>query len=295
MTGQTHGNGAHNDGAGDAFNRLVALVHFLRGPDGCPWDREQTHRSLRPYVLEEAYEVVEAIDALTAGDPDGGNKLQEELGDLLLHVVLHAEIASETGLFDMAGLIENLHEKLVRRHPHVFGSKEAASAADVSRLWEEMKARERAAQDSGTGPEGQAGIKESRLAGLNDALPALMRAYQVQVRAAKAGFDWQRPEEALKKVWEEAREVRSAWRAGDAEALEAEVGDLLFALINVIRLLRVHPETALAGAVRRFEERFHHMEEAAAGAGHDLEDMSLEEMEELWQAAKVALDRGEKP
>ncbi|HLS88598.1 MAG TPA: nucleoside triphosphate pyrophosphohydrolase [Sphingobacteriaceae bacterium] len=293
MTGQTDGNGAHGNSAGDAFNRLVALVHFLRGPDGCPWDREQTHRSLRPYVLEEAYEVVEAIDALAAGDPDGGNKLQEELGDLLLHVVLHAEIASETGLFDVKGLIENLHEKLVRRHPHVFGTKEAASAADVGRLWEEMKARERAAQDGRAG--GQAPGQESRLAGLNAALPALMRAYQVQVLAAKAGFDWQRPEEAVKKVWEEAREVRAAWRAGDAEALEAEVGDLLFALINVIRLMRIHPETALAGAVRRFEERFHHMEAAAAGAGNNLEEMSLDEMEELWQAAKAALDRGEKP
>lgn len=274
---------AENFAPGLAFEGLVALVHQLRGPSGCPWDREQTHRSLRPYVLEEAYEVVEAIDLLASGNTAGGNKLREELGDLLLQVVLHAEIAGETATFDIAGVIAGLHEKLVRRHPHVFGARQAATAADVGRLWDEIKAGERTAD--GTQAEHSKG-PGSRLDGISDALPALLRAYQVQVRAAKAGFDWQHPADAVQKVWEEAREVRAAWRGADAAALEAELGDLFFALINVSRLLRVHPETALAGAVNRFEGRFRFMEEAAAAAGQDFTDLTLAEMNELWDAAK---------
>lgn len=274
----------NNPEPGQAFAGLVELVHLLRGPDGCPWDREQTHHSLRPYILEEAYEVVEAIDLLVGGDVVGGNKLREELGDLLLHVLLHAEIAGEEGAFDIVAVLEGLQGKLVRRHPHVFGDRTAATAADVGRLWEEVKARERASAE----PVGD-DVGQSRMDGISGALPALLRAYQVQVRAAKAGFDWPHPEAAVKKVWEEAREVQAARRADDRAALEAEIGDLFFALINVSRLLRVHPETALAGAVGRFEQRFRWLETAAAGAGQNLTDLSLAQLDSLWEAAKKEL------
>lgn len=266
-----------------AFSNLVALINHLRGPQGCPWDQEQTHQSLRPYVIEEAYEVVKAIDNLSSSDPAAGNKLREELGDLLLQVLLHAEIASETGLFDLGSLLSQLHDKLVRRHPHVFAGEEAVTTAAVAQLWEKVKARER--KQSGPNTDKGAG-RPSQMDRVPRSLPAMLRSYKMQKEAAKLGFDWQRPEAALPKVFEEAREVRAAWRSGEAAELEAEVGDLFFALINVSRLLQINPEVALAGAAGRFEARFRFMEQQAAAGGRSLGDLSLDRQEALWQEAK---------
>lgn len=260
--------------AAAAFLRFVGVVERLRAPGGCPWDREQTHASLRPYVVEEAYEVVEAIEA---GDPD---HLAEELGDLLLQVVLHGVIAAEAGRFQVADVVEAVTRKIVRRHPHVFGTAEAATAGEAVLNWEEIKRRERGeARDPGGTilPEGAGRL-----------LPALLQAEDLQSKAAGVGFDWASPREAWPKVEEEAAEFRAAWESGDAAAVEEELGDLLFALVNVARLLRVHPEVALKGANRKFARRFRAMEGLAQAEGRPLGSMSLEEMDRIWERVKAA-------
>lgn len=261
--------------AAAAFLRFVGVVERLRAPGGCPWDREQTHASLRPYVVEEAYEVVEAIEA---GDPD---HLAEELGDLLLQVVLHGVIAAEAGRFQVADVVEAVTRKIVRRHPHVFGTAGTASAGEAVLNWEQIKRSERgeAARDPEESllPEGTARL-----------LPALMEAEDLQSKAAGVGFDWPSPREAWPKVEEEAAEFRAAWESGDAAALEEELGDLLFALVNVARLLRVHPEVALKGANRKFARRFRAMEGLARAEGRPLGSMSLEEMDRIWERVKAA-------
>lgn len=257
---------------------LVDVMARLRGEGGCPWDREQTHESLRPYVIEEAYEVAEAIDS---GDPQA---LCEELGDLLLQVVFHAQIARESGKWDIDDCIRAVVDKMIRRHPHVFGDAVAEDSAAVLAQWERIKAAER---------------KEpaSRLGDIPKSLPALQSAERLQQRAAEAGFDWDSAEGAFEKVAEEIQEVREACKRADSQDLAAEWGDLLFALVNVGRHLRIDSEQALRRANEKFRRRFAQMEAQAASDGLDLARMSLSELDALWEKAKAqeASDRSGRP
>ncbi|MEE8199460.1 MAG: nucleoside triphosphate pyrophosphohydrolase [Thermoplasmata archaeon] len=274
---------------GKEFDELVQLMARLRAPDGCPWDRKQTHASLKPYLLEEAYEVLETIDE---GDV---LKLKEELGDLLLQIVFHAQIGTETGTFTIQEVITLLADKLVRRHPHVFGQAgEGAEPLDADQVysrWEEIKRAER----------NQPGREGSALDGVPKNLPALLRAYQVQGRASRVGFDWPHTsagfEQLCGKIDEEVMELRQARvaredstsRDGQAQRdarVEEELGDVLFSLDNLARSLTVNPEDALRKAVNRFITRFHYIESQAAKSGRKFEDMSLSEMDRLWKEAK---------
>lgn len=244
---------------------LVEVMAALRGPTGCPWDKEQTHQSLKRYMLEEAYEAVEAVET---GDP---GLLKEELGDVLLQVVFHAQLASERGDYDMHDIVQTITEKLVRRHPHVFGDVVAATPADVTRNWEAIKRQEKGNVEP-----------QSLLDGMSRAMPALMRAAEMQKRAAKVGFEWDSPAGAAEKVTEELQEVMAA----KPDEVEAEVGDLLFACVNVARMLQVDPETALERTNMKFITRFQYIEREAAKIGRKLADMTLEEMDSLWNQAK---------
>lgn len=250
---------------------LVEIMRKLRGEGGCPWDRKQTHESLRTYVVEEAYEVVQAVD-----DRDDA-ELREELGDLLLQVAFHSQIASETGRFDVGDVIRGIVEKLIRRHPHVFGDVEAKDSKTVLRNWERIKQRERA------GEEGEPGSVLDNVAG---AMPALMRAVKVQAKASRVGFDWPDVTGALGKVQEEMGELEEARKAGDREKTAEEVGDVLFALVNVARFLKVDPEIALGRTVDKFIARFKHIEARAGEGNRRVEDMTLDEMDSLWEEAK---------
>jgi tetrapyrrole methylase family protein/MazG family protein len=253
---------------GRRFVELLSLMARLRGHDGCPWDRDQTRESLRPFLVEETYEVLEALER---GDADG---LKEELGDLLFQVVFHAEIARERDEFSMEDLLTALTEKMTRRHPHVFGDRTVGSAAEALAQWEAIKRSE------------AGGRPRSVLHGIPKGLPALLRAQRVQHRAARVGFDWPDARSALDKVGEERGEVEDALRAGDRRATEREIGDLLFSVVNVARLAGVDPESALAATVERFAGRFGRMEEAAGAGGRQLEDMGTDEREQLWREAK---------
>ncbi|MEW8979488.1 MAG: nucleoside triphosphate pyrophosphohydrolase [Symbiobacterium sp.] len=246
---------------------LVEVMARLRAPDGCPWDREQSHASLRRYMLEEAYEVVEAIDQ---GDPA---HLCEELGDVLLQVVFHAQIAREAGHFDMRDVVQGITEKLIRRHPHVFGEAVAKTAADVTRNWEAIKRAERGREEPA-----------SVLSGISRALPALSRALEIQKRAAKVGFDWPDAAGPAEKVREELGEVLAA----GASEQEEEVGDLLFAVVNLARKLKIDPEIALSGTNAKFERRFRQVEERLAEKGLRVTDVSLAEMDSVWNEVKQA-------
>ena len=256
------------------FEALVALMARLRGPDGCPWDREQDARSLRTYLLEEAYEV---LDAIEADDPQA---LQDELGDLLLQVIFHAQIAREQGRFSIDDVLTRLHEKLVRRHPHVFGAVKVENAEQVVTNWEGLKAAERQAHIEA--PHGD----NSVLAGVSRSLPAALEAYQLTRRAAQVGFDWERLEDVLAKLDEEVAELRSAVAAENRDRLEDEVGDLLFVAVNVARTLGIDPEVALRRTNRKFVERFRAIEQELAKQGKRVEDASLEEMDALWERSK---------
>lgn len=265
------------------MDALIEVMARLRSKDGCPWDQQQDHRTLKPYAVEEVYELLDAIDeALETGDDRG---LIEELGDLLLQVVFHAQIASETGRFDLQDVIDGLRTKLIRRHPHVFGDEHASDAEAVTKRWDAIKAQERS-QVQGAKP-------RSILDGIPQGLPALVRAKEVQERAAKVGFEWDAVDGALQKVAEEVQEVVAAQQEGTmaGRRLEEEWGDLLFSLVNVARYSQIDPETALLGATRRFIDRFTYIEEAAARQGRSLESMSLEEMDALWDEAKHAMRR----
>jgi len=242
---------------------LVDVVRRLRSPEGCPWDREQTHGSLRATMLEEAYEVLEAIDERSM------RKLREELGDVLLQVLMQSEIAEEAGDFTLGDVADSVREKLVRRHPHVFGSTLVSGADEVVRNWESLKAAEYG--------------RESALDGVQRSLPALQWAWSLQRRATNVGFDWPDVEGALDKVGEELKELR---HASTAEAREAEFGDLLFSLVNVARKLDMNPEDALRGATGRFEARFRMMEQKAKAEGRTLRDLPIEELDRYWEAAK---------
>ncbi len=253
-------------GSFEAFQETIA---HLRAPDGCPWDREQTHQSLRRNLLEETYEVLEAIDA------ENTDAMREEFGDLLLQVVLHSQIAVDEGEFKMADVIAAINDKIIRRHPHVWGDVQADNPEQVVVNWEQLKKRER--QDKGN-------AHASLLDGIPKALPALDQSFRYQERAARVGFDWPEIAPVFDKVQEELAEVQAA---ATPVARAAEVGDLLFALVNWARWLGVEPESALREANARFYRRFRHIERAAAEQGRDVKDMTLDEMDALWNEAKA--------
>lgn len=255
-------------GEGVSFEAFQEVVAHLRAPEGCPWDREQTHASLRNHLLEEAYEALAALDAQDA------RKMAEEFGDLLLQIVLHAQIASESGNFGMAHIIKGIRDKIIRRHPHVFGDVEVDGVSRVLLNWEKLKEKER--RDNG---EPEKGL----LDGVPLALPALLQAQEYQERAAHVGFDWPEIEGVLDKIREEIEEIRAA---DDPERLAAELGDLFFALVNLARWKKVDAESALRGTNLRFKQRFAYVEQCARKQGRSLPDLSLDEMEALWQESK---------
>ncbi len=252
----------------DALPRLREIVATLRAPEGCPWDREQTHTSLRGNLLEEAYETIEAIDR------EDYPHLAEELGDLLLQVVLHSQIAEEAGRFNFDEVARGISDKLVRRHPHVFGESQVGDTAGVLRQWDEIKRRERGY------------TTESLLEGVSVALPALLRAQKIQKRAAQAGFDWPDPTPVLAKVREETEELAEALAAGKSDAVAEEIGDLLFTAVNLARKAGLDAEVTLARATAKFAHRFQAAERAANERGDQFSALSLGEQEALWQAAK---------
>jgi MazG family protein len=259
-------------GAGAAFEEFVQLIARLRAPGGCPWDREQTHRSLKPMTLEEAYEVLEAID-----DGDDAH-LAGELGDLLLQVVFHAQIAAEESRFTVADVIRAVSEKMVRRHPHVFGDERADTPGQVLRNWEALKRAEQQARG--------ADEPTSMLDSVSRRIPAMMEAFQIATKVSRVGFDWPDAAAVLEKVEEEVREVKAAAASGDAGAAAAEVGDLLFAVASLARLLGEDPESALKAANRKFRRRFRQVEDSLRERGRTPADSTLEEMESLWADAK---------
>jgi MazG family protein len=269
--------------AGAGFARLVEIMARLRAPDGCPWDREQTHASLRTYLIEETYEVLEALDS---GDDA---KFAEEMGDLLLQIVFHSQIAKEEGRFSVSDVIREIHDKMVRRHPHVFGEKRAKDSAEVLKNWEQLKKEERAAAGRRNGSGSREEAKDaSLLDGVSKALPAALEGFQLTRRAARIGFDWDNVEGVFEKMNEEAGELRQALGAKDVHKAEEEMGDLLFAAVNLARYLQIDPEIALKQANAKFSMRFRRMEELAAKSGKALADVPRVEMEKLWDAAKRA-------
>jgi nucleoside triphosphate diphosphatase len=279
----------------ERFLKLVDLMAALRAPNGCPWDRKQTHESLKPYLLEETYEVLDTIDQ------QDRKKLPEELGDVLLQVLFHSQIASEAGAFTIDDVLDQLADKLIRRHPHVFpnGSNDPTptNAEQVVARWEDIKRAERQA----------AGRPESVLDGVPNTLPALLRAYQIQARASRVGFDWTHDQagfdQVLNKIDEEIRELRVALRLpppdGTTQARQqeivAEFGDVLFSLVNLARFVKVNPEDALRLSINRFVERFQFIEQQASSSGRTVNDLSFDEMNRLWEEAKkqqAAISKG---
>src|SRR5512142_1961490 len=251
------------------FNDLVALMAKLRSPEGCPWDRKQTPDSLKPFLVEECYEV---IDALDEGDP---SKVKEELGDLLFQIIFHARIAEERGQFTIRDVIASNIEKMIRRHPHVFGDARLSTDKEVLANWEEIKKKEKGYED-----------RRSVLEGVPKHLPSLLRAHSLQERAARVGFDWSRIDEALPKLDEEIAEFKESLEKEDPAGIEEELGDIFFMLVNISRFLGVNPEDALRKTISKFIRRFRHIEERAADTGRSLGDMTLDEMERLWQESK---------
>ena len=250
-------------------SRLRGIVARLRSPGGCPWDREQTHESLRAALIEECYEAVEAIESA-----DDAN-LREELGDLLLHVVMHAHMAGERTAFGFEDVVEGVCEKLIRRHPHVFGDVNVAESAQVVQLWEQIKRREK-------------GEALSVMDNLPPGFPALLRAQQAQKKAARVGFDWDEPSDVLDKVAEEIEELHEAVSRPDGNNIEEELGDLLFSLVNLARKLGVDAESSLAGATRKFIRRFRAVEAEIVAGGRTIEQASAAEMNALWDRNKAS-------
>src|SRR5579864_6023637 len=283
---------------GERFERAVSIMARLRAPGGCPWDREQTLDSIKPYTIEETYEVMEAIDERNFPE------LASELGDLLLQVLFYSQMASEEGRFSIDDVLEKLSDKLVRRHPHVFGDAKAETSGEVLRNWEAIKAAER------SGEAGKSKTAKPLLEGASTALPALVEAYKVSSLAANAGFDWPNVEGILEKIKEEIEELKREMAKipapgpkpvgrGTAGAgavrppenlrpqLEGELGDLLFAMVNLARYLSLDPESALKRTNRKFRRRFGHVEQVLREQGRELESATMKEMESLWQRAKT--------
>ena len=253
-----------------SFDDLVKLMTTLRAPGGCPWDRKQTLESLKPFVIEEAYEVVDAIDR------DNRAALLEEVGDFLLEAVFITEITREEGSFDIYDSITAIHDKLVRRHPHVFGDVEAKDAEQVLVNWEKLKSEERKKENKGV------------LSGVPASLPALLKAARLTEKAARVGFDWRGTDEVFHKVDEEIGELREAIASGDKTNMHDEIGDLLFTIANIARKLDVNAEEALQSTNRKFTRRFESMESKVHAGGRNLDQLSLEEMDALWDEAKAA-------
>jgi tetrapyrrole methylase family protein / MazG family protein len=261
------------------IEKLEKLVERLRGDKGCPWDKEQTRETLKPMLIEEAFEVLDALDSGDAAE------LKDELGDLLFQVVFHAQISKERGEFSLADVIDRSHEKMVRRHPHIFGDADLKTSEDVLKNWEDIKAAEKGIPSS-SHPESE----RSLLDGIPSKLPAMHRAYQMTSKASRVGFDWTKLEDVIKKLHEEANELMEAQKKQDAQEVADEVGDLLFVAVNVARFLGIDPETALARSNRKFHRRFRHVESTIKKQGRELKNASLEEMDSLWNEAK----KGEK-
>ncbi|MCE5314929.1 MAG: nucleoside triphosphate pyrophosphohydrolase [Armatimonadota bacterium] len=253
----------------DEWTKLVETVEKLRGPDGCPWDRQQTHESLKKYAIEETYEVVEAIEC---GDPD---KIEDELGDMLLQVLLHAQIANEAGQFDVANVCKRIREKLWRRHPHVFADTEVSGVDDVLHNWEQIKRAEPGYED-----------RKSVLDGVPQSMPALMRAAKMSKKAARTGFDWPDVHAVFGKLDEETHELKEAIAGGDKSRIMDELGDVLFTVVNIARYEEIDPEEALRAMLDKFRARFSRIEDHARQTGRSIQDMSLDEMDGIWNEAK---------
>jgi MazG family protein len=261
----------------EKFETLLQLMERLRAPGGCPWDREQTIESLRPYLIEETYEVLEAIDRRD------WEHLPEELGDLQLQIVFQSQIAAEEGHFTIGDVLDRIADKLVRRHPHVFGSESLGTAGEVVHRWEEIKQQEKRRSASGSE---DPGAPEALLDSVPQAQPALIEAEQLSKRAAQVGFDWENTLDLVEKIVEESREIVQATDSRDLDRIEDEVGDLLFALVNLARRLKVSPELALKRGNRKFRSRFGYVEQQLHERGKTPSASDLAEMEELWQQAK---------
>ena len=249
-----------------SFTKLLNIVSQLRGPDGCPWDKEQTHKSLLPYFLEEAYEVIEGVEA---GDM---NSLKEELGDVLLHVVFQADIAQKNSEFTIEDSLNHVNEKLVRRHPHVFGDKKADAAFHAKQNWESAKHKEKK--------------RKSRLDGVPETLPALTRAQRLQEKASYTGFDWENIGQVWDKIHEEIQELKEAHSNGNKSHIEEEIGDVIFSIVNLARFLNISAESALRKTNRKFVTRFKDVETELKNRGKEVEDSNLEEMDEIWNTVK---------
>lgn len=245
----------------------------LRGPGGCPWDREQSFETIKPYLLEETYEVMDAIDARD------WKELAEELGDLMLQAVFFAQMASEAGHFRIEDSLDAINDKLIRRHPHIFGDSEARTSDDVKKRWEAIKQEEKQAKRE---------APKLLLESVSRSTPALVEAQQISSRAAHAGFDWENVDQVLRKLEEELSELASARAAGEHDHIESEIGDILFVIVNIARFLKVDPEQALRKSNGKFRHRFAHVERELLERGKQLADSNIEEMEELWQEAKRA-------
>lgn len=250
------------------FNELLAIMSALRGEKGCPWDKEQTPESLKPFIVEEAYEVLEAIDE---NNPDA---LREELGDLLFQIVFQVQLAKERGEFDMADVIGSIGRKMIGRHPHVFADADYKTSAEVLVHWEAQKKRE-------------GKNRESIIDGVPKTLPSLLRAHRIQDRAARVGFDWEKLDDVLGKLDEELKEFKSAVREKKNDDIESELGDIFFMLINVSRFIGINPEDALRKTISKFISRFRYIEMAATDVGKKLSEMTLAEMDAFWEEAKL--------
>lgn len=254
------------------LEELVKVVDKLRGPKGCPWDKEQTRDSLKPYLVEELYELLDAIDE---NDPEN---IKEELGDLLFQIVIHCRLAKEDGLFEINDVIENIVKKMVKRHPHVFGSRNFDTPGEVTKWWEEHKQREEKKT-------------KSLIGGVPKTLPSLLRAQKLQDKASRAGFDWDNIEDVFNKLDEEIVEFKRALDNKDHGNVEDELGDMLFVLVRISNYVGVNPEDALKKTISKFILRFNHIESRAAERGRDVSDMKLPEMEALWNEAKGLLEK----
>lgn len=266
----------------ESVRRLLEIMARLRGDGGCPWDREQTHRTLKPYLIEECHEFLEAVDR----DDDEG--MREELGDILLQLVFHSRIAAEGNRFVFDDVAATIAEKMIRRHPHVFADRSVEDSAGVLRQWDEIKREEKRAA-------GVAGESASVLDGVPASLPALHKAQEVQKRVGRVGFDWPEIEGVMAKVREELVEVERALESGSREAVREEIGDLLFAVVNLSRFVGEHAEEVLNDTVRRFADRFRRMERELAARGRRPEDCTLEELDVLWEEAKRSEREGGAP
>jgi len=255
------------------FQELLNIMEKLRGEKGCPWDKEQTRESLKPYIVEEAYELLEAIEE---NDPE---KIKEELGDLLFQIVFQSQIARENKEFDMPDIIDKIAKKMVSRHPHVFGNTTCSTSDEVVAQWEVQKKRE-------------GKLRESILEGVPETLPSLLRAHRLQKRAAGVGFEWERVDDVLKKLDEELKEFKEALGTKNKDMIEDELGDIFFMLVNISRFIGVNPEDAHRKTISKFIHRFRYIEMKAAEQGRKLSDMTLDEMDKLWDEAKGRESKG---